>query len=317
MGCLALSLSALLCAYPARAADGMERELVAERDAEGPPPMPSLSHQGLALDFEYAIVRATATDVVTGEPLEGPGAYGYAAALAASFALVPRRFYVGVAEDFASASVPSGISRESGGSSVVAGNPELWARALWTSRVGLAAGGGLGAVLPLPRSFTATETEVVRVVRVMRPWGEPHFQDLTMTLRPFLDIRHMVGPVLLEARQGIDLGVRVRDLRGHESRTEIGAQTSLFVGLRLHRTVMAGLELHEVYQLTADVSSPSCPAPCDEHRVELSIAPSLRFRWRPIAPSLSLLLPLSTPLRAEVDSYYAARLHVGANLALD
>ncbi|MBM4357668.1 MAG: hypothetical protein FJ096_06110 [Deltaproteobacteria bacterium] len=285
-------------------------------DAEGPPPTPGLSHRGLALDVEYTIASARPTDVVSLEPIRAGRAYGYSGRIAAEWAVIDRRWYVGVASELGAAHVPPGTSVGSGAQAAVFGNPELWTRGLWTSRVGLAAGGGLGVVLPLPRSFDADEAEAVRTVRVVRPWADALFQDRALTARPFLDIRHVIGPVVLQLRQGLDVAMRIRPLAARENRVELSALASVYAGVRVARPVVLGLELDEVYQLTGDVATPSCPEPCDRLRVQFTLAPSVRLAWRNVAPTVSMLFPLSTPLRAEVASYQAVRFHLGARVAL-
>ncbi len=285
-------------------------------EAQGPPPAPGLSHRGIALDFEYTIAAARATDVTSYQPIAGALAYAYAARLALEGAVVKRRWFLGFSNQLAAASVPAGTTPGTGGNGVVAGNPEIWARGLWVSRVGLAAGGGLAVVLPLPRKFSPAAAEVVRAVREVRPWDEPHFQDLTLTARPFLDIRHVVGPLTLQLRQGVDVAFHLRTPAEGENRVDLAALASAYAGVEVYAPVTLGLELFEVYQLTEDVSSPSCLAPCDQHRVQFTLTPSVRLAWRHVSPTLSVLLPLSTPLRAEVASYYAARLHLGATVDL-
>lgn len=285
-------------------------------DVEGPPPQPGLSHGGLALDAEYVVAATQPSDVTSTEPLRGPSSYSYSARFAAEWALAERRAFLGAAADLVAGGVPFGATPDARGSTAVAGNPELWARALWTSRVGFSAGGGLGLVLPLPRSYDATETEVVRAGRVVRPWADPHFEDRALTARPFLDIRHVVGPVTFQLRQGLDVLVRARSLAVGEGRVDLAALASVFAGVRVAPPVTLGLEVHEVYQLTEDVSAPGCLAPCDRLRVQFTVAPSVRLAWRDISPTLSLLFPLSTPLRADVASYQAARFHVGARIPL-
>ncbi len=280
-------------------------------NANGPPAWPSLSHQRWAFNFEFLTATSTPTDVFSGAPLAS-NAFAYSGRWLIEMPLYKRAWFVGMVHNVAAASVPSGSSPTSGGNTWVLGNPELWLRGLWTSELGLAAGGGLGIVVPLPRSFSNLESEVVRAIRVVRADSYPHFQDLTITFRPYLDVRHVVGPVVLQVRQGLDVGVVARDLREDENRYDLSAVTMVYAGVTLAERVVLGLEAQEVYQITADVSSPTCSAPCDEHRAQLSLSPSLRLKNSRLSPSLSVLFPLSTPLRREVSSFAAARLNLDA-----
>ncbi|MBM4375463.1 MAG: hypothetical protein FJ095_10290 [Deltaproteobacteria bacterium] len=296
------------------AAQGSERR--PGIDEEGPPPSPGLSHAGLAVDVDHTIASAAPTDLGTSSPVGSERAYAHSVRLAIEWAVADRRWFLGVASEAGAAAVPPGTEPSSGARAAVFGNPEVWARALWTSRVGLAAGGGLGAVLPLPRSFDADEASAVRAIRVVRPWADPAYQDLALTLRPFLDMRHVAGPVNLQLRQGLDVTARLGGLDAGDNRLDLAARTSIYAGVRVARPLMLGLELHEVYQLTGDVATPTCPPPCDRLRVQFTLAPSVRLVFRHVTPTVSLLLPLSTPLRADVASYVAARIHLGARVPL-
>jgi len=279
-------------------------------DADGPPSLPGLSHRGVAFDFEYTVAVSEATDVLTSQPIESSPAYAYSARWLVEAPLSGRSWYLGATHVIGAASVPTGDSPSSGGSSMVLGNPEAWVRGLWSSTSGLAAGGGLSVVVPVPRSFSSSQSEVVRAIRVVRPQSYPHFQDLALTARPFFDVRHLTGPLILQLRQGVDVSVLLREPGVHENRYDLTVQAAAYAGLSTFEGLTLGVELAEAYQLTADVSSATCLAPCDEHRVQVTLSPSVRIRLPRLSPSLSVLLPLSTPLRAEVSDYYAARLHL-------
>jgi hypothetical protein len=279
-------------------------------DAQAQPDQPGLSHRGVAFNFEYMVASAEPTDVTTVQPIRDSRAYAYAVRWLVDVPLAPRRWYVGLSSDVAAASVPSGESPDSGGSTLVFGNPVLWGRGLWSSESGLSAGGGLGTVIPIPRKYSPLETEVVRVVRVARPLSYANFRDQALTARPFFDIRHVTGPVTLQMRQGVDFSILLRDREETENRYDLTAHLTAYVGVETFERFDLGLEVAEVYQITADVSSPDCVAPCDQHRVQVTMSPILRARLAPLYPTLSAVIPLSTPLRSEVASYWALRVHM-------
>lgn len=279
-------------------------------DTQAQPDQPGLSHRGVAFNFEYLVASAEPTDVTTVRPIRDARAYAYAVRWLLDVPLASRRWYVGVSSDVAAASVPSGESAESGGSTVVFGNPVLWGRGLWSSESGLSAGGGLEAVVPIPRTYSPLESEVVRVIRVVRPLSYANFLDQALTARPYFDLRHVTGPVTLQMRQGVDFSILLRDHDDSENRYDLAAYLTAYVGVETFKTLDLGLEVAEVYQITADVSTPDCVAPCDENRVQVTLSPMLRFRLPPLYPTLSALFPLSTPLRSEVASYWALRLHM-------
>ena len=279
-------------------------------DAQGQPDQPGLSHRGVAFNFEYLVASAEPTDVTTVQPIRDSNAYAYAVRWLVDFPLDPRTWYLGISNDVAAASVPSGQSPDSGGSTLVFGNPVLWGRGIWSSESGLSAGGGLEAVVPIPRKYSPLETEVVRVIRVVRPLSYANFADLALTGRPYFDIRHVTGIVTLQMRQGIDFSVLLRDRDDSENRYDLTAFLTAFVGVETFDLFDLGLEVAEAYQITADVSSPGCVAPCDQGRVQVTVSPILRARLPPLYPTLSGLFPISTPLRSEVESYWAIRLHM-------
>ena len=281
-------------------------------DALGPPSSPGLSHRGVAFSFEYAVAGAEATDVVSSLPIETGLAYAYSARWLAEAAFQQRRWYFGATSGVAAASVPSGDTPETGGSTLVLGNPELWLRGLWSNVSGLSAGGGLGMVVPVPRTFSGLENQVVRIIRVVRPADDSHFQDMTVTARPFFDIRHIAGPVTLQMRQGLDFSLLLRDRDESENRYDLAGFLTAYVGVATLDELTLAIEVSEVYQLTADVSSRQCLAPCDEHRAAFTLSPIVRLHLPPLSPALSAVIPLSTPLRKEVASYLAFRLHLDA-----
>jgi hypothetical protein len=294
-------------AHAQKTAEERSRDIL---DVLGPPSLPGLSHEGVAFNFEYTVASSAPTDPVTGASFDGPRAFAYVARWLFELPLIDRVWYLGVQSEVAAASVPTGTTEGTGGSSLLFGNPELWTRLLWSDNVGLAGGGGLALVLPVPRTFSDLEAEVVRAVRTVRPAGYPHYQDLEFTFRPYLDIRHVTGPVVLQARQGLDFALLARDRASNENRYDLTAWLNLYAGVEIIRELTLGLEATEVYQLTADVSSPACLAPCDSGRAQLTLSPVVRTRVGRVSPALSALFPISSPLRSEVASYFAMRLHL-------
>jgi hypothetical protein len=191
------------------------------------------------------------------------------------------------------------------------GSPEIWTRALWSSIVGLSSGGGLGVVFPVPHSLSPSAETIFETVSVVRPWDSASFTDRVLTFRPWIDIRHVVGRLIFQLRQGLDIGIAVRALQPYEQRAEYVSQTTLYAGFRLAKPIGIGIEVWEVYQISANLCSPS---PCnddDDKRAAFSVSPSVRLLLGRIEPALSLLFPITTPLRGEAASYWAARFNVG------
>jgi len=272
-------------------------------DAPAPPTLPALAHARLTYTFEY-----TAAAIEPNESASGM-AFAWFAHNELEQPIVARKWYVGLAHDVAAASVP-GVD-----SSLLLGNPEIFGRGVWSSIMGFSSGGGLGTVLPVPRTLSRDELQVLSTVRVVRPWDVAYFNDLTLTFRPWLDIRYLTKRFIVQVRQGLDWSVllskkpacdQASTTACHPSpssrRTDITARLTLYAGYRFTRAVGLGLELWEVYQVTADIP--------DDQRAAFAVSPSVRFILPHVQPALSALFPIATPLRGEVASYYAMRLNV-------
>jgi hypothetical protein len=300
------SRAAWLLAAAVLAAPAMARADDAT-EAPAPPTLPSLTHKHLVYDFEL-----TAASIQTkGEGLLASGnAYAWFTHHQLEAPLKPRAWYVGVAQDIAAASVP-GV-----GSAYVLGNPELWGRGIWSSVLGLSSGGTLGIVLPVPRDLNAEDAVVLKTIRTVRPWDVAYFNDLTLTFRPSFDIRHVVGGLVFQLRQGLDWSIALRRTLANDAGCAAGrgcslhdltARTTFYVGYRASERIGFGLEIWEVYQLTAEIP--------DDKRAALAVSPSIRLMFPHVQPALSLLMPIATPLRGDVESYFALRLDVRFDFA--
>ena len=109
-------------------------------DAPAPPTLPDLTHRALAGSMEsgFASIRGN-----TQPDGSNPGRYfGWTERLEAEQAVSIRRWYVGLSEQLALGKAKDGNFL------MVAGNPEVWGRALWASQAGLAYGGGWASCYP-------------------------------------------------------------------------------------------------------------------------------------------------------------------------
>jgi hypothetical protein len=305
----ALAILAIATTAPLRA---IAEDKTAILDAPAPPTLPALAHPGLTYTFEY-----TAASIEPTLPAAGGRAVAWFAHNELELPIESRKWYVGAAHDIAAGAVP-GV-----GSSFFLGNPEIFGRGLWSNAVGLSSGGGLGLVLPTPRHPSDAEAEVLHAVRLVRPWDAAYFNDRILTVRPWFDIRFITGRMIFQLRQGLDLAIVVRKpevidsykLPGvaqpfelTEHRSDLVARATLYVGFRATKEIGLGLEVWEVYQVTAALD--------DDKRAAVAISPSIRFMLGRVAPALSVLLPITTPLKGEAASYYAARLNVGFDFDL-
>lgn len=284
---------ALACALVALPAAALAQDRRSVLDAPAPPTLPALAHVAFTNTFE-----------ITGAGIDLGAKRGVAHAFflhdELEYPLIPRAFYVGAAHDIAFGAVP-GV-----GKNAFFGAPEIWTRGLWSSVVGLSSGGGLGVVLPVPHALSREAREVFDTVRVVRPWDAAYFTDTVLTLRPWVDVRHLVGRFTLQLRQAMDIGVVARSLKRNERRTDYTARTTFYLGFRLAKPIGVGLEVWEVYQISALVP--------DDKRGAFSMSPSVRLSLGRIEPAFSVLFPIATPLGGEAHSYFAARVNVGFEL---
>ena len=270
-------------------------------DAPAPPTLPDLTHRALALSLEVM------SGSIRPYPKEdGTQANRIAVALGrleAELAISNRRWYLGYAQELATGRVLSGDV-----SATVLSNPEFWGRALWASKAGLAYGGGIGFVPPLLRQDLDEDKQSVRAnIRVLRPWDYPHFAGQSFAVRPFVDVRSLDGPIMLQLRQGLDILQQVSDEIGGPS-TTFTSRTTFYIGYRPIDELGIGLELWEVYFIKS-------PEVSDDQRAVFAVSPSIRWMTRVVQPAMSMMFPVDRPLFNSAKDYWALRLTVG--LVLD
>jgi len=283
-------------------ADPHDEELSTLLDAPAPPTLPALAHRDLTLTFEY-----TAAVIQTKQNDPSGDAFAYFARTDFEYPIVPREWFIALSNNVASAALP-GV-----GTAFLLGNPEVSGRGVWSSVRGLSSGGGLGVVLPVPRELSSVETEVLRTVRTVRPWDLASFSSLTLTFRPWLDIRHVTGSLIFQLRQAVDWSIYLTGVEdgttssGSKPRvSDFTARLTFYMGYRVNEAIGVGIELWEVYEVTKDL-------PNDDSRATFALSPSIRFMLPRVQPAISFLFPLATPLRGDVASYYAGRINLAFN----
>jgi hypothetical protein len=258
-------------------------------DATAPPTLPDLTHRAIAGSMESVFASIRGNPRPDGSE---PGRYfGWTERLEVEQAVSMRRWYVGVSEQFALGKTDNDKFL------MVAGNPEIWGRALWASQAGLAYGGGLGAVLPAVH-HDAEGTRVAEAIRALRPWDYVDFVNDDFIFRPFIDVRDIDGKVMLQLRQGIDWD------RYNSSLT---SRTTFYVGYRPTELFGLGLEAWEVYLIQA-------PLRKDDGHAAYAVSPSVRFMTRVLQPAVSFLVPIDRTLFGAIEDFWAVRLSVQAVL---
>lgn len=257
-------------------------------DNPAPPSLPDLTHRGLVLGFETTMARIQ--PMAPSEGSRPPRIFGAFERIEAEQAVSIRRWYVGGAIAFVGQSKKTHFA---------VSQPELWGRAVWANKAGLAFGGGLGIVFPAFDYAESTETSLVeRHVRIVRPWDEPSFSDQTFTFRPLIDVRAIDGPVLLQLRQGLDWSLPTS---GGDAL--LASRTTFYVGYGIANTALIGLEAMEVYYIVA-------PNVNDDERATYLLSPGFRYMTESIQPGISAVFPLDQTILGIADSFWAVRVHV-------
>jgi len=254
-----------------------------------PPTLPSLTHRDFTFDWTYAgaWISENGSFAPKNPSDTGVAWFGHAAL---EYPIVPRRWFFGAAEDFASAHVPGAGTR------VLYGNPEITVRGVWSNRGALAAGGGVGVVVPMPRDLDAAGRAVLNTLEIVRAWDSAYFSDSFLTFRPTLDFGLRFKPLLVQLRQGLDVSYSLID-----DHVDIIGRSDLFAELTFD-PVAIGVEALETYSLKDEL--------LDEQRAAVTISPSVRVRLPRVSPGLSVQLPFLTPLGGEARSFVVVRLHL-------
>jgi hypothetical protein len=250
-------------------------------DAPRAPTLPELTHS----DIE-ATLEATA-----GTILPNPGGrptHMYVQRLAVELPLSRRRWFVGADYELAAGG---------GEGRLVSGNVELEGRTVWAARTGLAFGGGLGLMLPSASFAEAGPAATVALdAATLRPWDVTFFVPHAFAARPFVDVRALDGPFVVQFRQGFDVAVSA--IAFDDSR--IYATTGVYVGWLATRDVAAGLEAFEAYAI--DV-----PGVRDGARASVVLSPNVRLALPWVQPAISMFTSVGTPLQGASQNIWGFR----------
>src|SRR5688572_6512480 len=118
---LVLALLGCIVAWvsEAHAQESTERRSSRFLDAVGPPAFPGLTHADWAFGYEYGVAAVEPTDVISYQPIQSGRAFAYAARWLLDAPIDARHWYAGVSAGVAAASVPSGTTARTGGSSLL------------------------------------------------------------------------------------------------------------------------------------------------------------------------------------------------------
>jgi hypothetical protein len=234
-----------------------------------------LTHRWPELTLETMLASVTHNDAT----LQGT-TYVRVERAAFELPLVPSRWYVGVAYDAAIGHDDDGSPR------FVSGNPELWGRGVWTAVYGLSFGGGFSLVIPT-KSYSPSDASATTAFAAIaaRGWDRALFDPDNATLRPYLDVRLVTGPVTVQYRQALEITTNFGDVA-----FRIAAVGTVYFGVRFSNLVSVGADLIEYYSLD--------PRLADADRPYFAVGAHVSLTTRYFRPSLGLMTNIGSPLNA-------------------
>jgi hypothetical protein len=207
--------------------------------------------------------------------------------------LLERHLHIGGSWDFASAERSS-----TGQRSLVLSNPTVWIRGVGYFDSGVAAGGGIAFAPPMPDAIRPDADVILPAIRSLEPWDSGYFAGTVVTVRPFLDARVVMDPVMLQLEQGFDLSYATDEGIG-----DLVERVRFYAGVDATEWLGLGIEVSQAYAMGQR-------APADDRRATFTLEPSVRFRFGPIEPAVGALFPLTTPLEGAASRFFGARFSV-------
>jgi hypothetical protein len=255
-------------------------------NAPRPPTLPELTHQDLTATLE----------TTAGTILPNPGqaaTHGYVQRLGVEVPVALRRWFVGLDYEVAAGDAEGAFR-------VVGGNVQLQGRTVWATRTGLAFGGGFALGLP---TATASSTDpgpsgqVALHAASLRPWDVSFFEIDSWGLRPYVDLRALDGPLVVQFRQGIDLMVST----GSFDTQALFGFAGVYFGWQATPYVAAGLEVFEAYAINV-------PNVVDGARATVMASPNVRLVLPWVEPAISAFTTIGTPLQGAIQQIWGFRL---------
>jgi len=246
-----------------------------------PPTLPELTHS----DIEATLESTVGTILPNGS---GAPVGAYVQRVNVEVPLAVRRWYVGATFEMAAGHGP-----------VVGSNLVIDGRTLWATRTGLAFGGGVGLIVPTaqfvgdgPASMAALDAGT------LRPWDVSFFNPGAIGGRPFIDVRAIDGPFVVQFREGLD--VTTSTVPGGAP-ISVYATAGLYLGLWATPHVAVGFEAFESYAI--DV-----PGIRDGDRASVVVSPNVRLVLPLIEPAISMFTSIGTPLQGANSNIWGFRL---------
>ncbi len=191
-----------------------------------------------------------------------------------------KNWYAGIAYDAALGHDDDGAPR------FVSGNPEIWGRGVWTSQYGLSFGGGFSFVVPTG-SYSSTDAAATTAFAAIaaRGWDRALFDPNNATLRPFLDVRLVTGPITVQYRQSLEIATDFGDVA-----FRFAAVGTLTFGVRFSPLVSATADVIEYYRLD--------PGLDDDARPYFAVGAHVLLDTKFFRPSIGIMTNIGSPLNA-------------------
>ncbi len=240
-----------------------------------PPTMFDLTHRWPDITIETVLASVTYNDAAT----QGT-TYVRVERLSFEMPIVPARWYVGLAYDAAIGHDDDGSPR------FVSGNPELWGRGVWTAAYGLSFGGGFSLVIPTS-SYSVSDVAATTAFAAIaaRGWDRALFDPDNATLRPFLDVRLVTGPVTVQYRQALEIATDFGDVA-----FRFAAVGTVYFGVRLSKLLSVGADVIEYYRLDAGLA--------DADRPYFAVGAHVALKTRSFEPNVGIMTNIGSPLDA-------------------
>ncbi len=246
-----------------------------------PPTIPDLTHAYPELNLETTLASVTYNDAaVQGTTYVRVDRLSFEA----PFKLFGvKHWYVGAAYDAAIGHDEDGSPR------FVSGNPEIWARGVWTAVYGLSFGGGFSLVIPTgsysQNDPSAAPATLAFAAIAARGWDRALFDPDNATLRPFLDVRLVTGPITVQYRQALEIATDFGDVA-----FRLAAVGTFSFGVRFSKLLSATADLIEYYRLESGLA--------DDARPYFAVGAHVELATRYFQPSIGIMTNIGSPLNA-------------------
>jgi hypothetical protein len=258
--------------------------------APRPPTLPELTHSEIegTLETTAGALIPTAGGVWT---------HAYVQRLAIEVPLALRRWYVGTSYEVAAGGTASTFK-------AVGGNLALEGRTVWATQTGLAFGGGMALMLPTASYGPGTDGAVVALnAATLRPWDLTYFTPGVVGLRPYVDVRALLGPFIAQFRQGLDVTVSPAEI----GQRNLYATTGVYFGWAATSQLAVGLEAFEAYAIQVQKGGLLSQDVHDGERAALVVSPNVRLSLPWVQPAISMFTNVGTPLFGANESMWGFR----------